>query len=172
MNQNNFPEALAKHNDPIFKLLGFKMTNLKVMSESRAYSACTFEVNSSQIVFRSAKITPTKTGQFVTVWRRNEEGITQAYEYSDGFDCMIIYVESGSHSGIFILSKTTLLKHGIISDGIKPGKRGIRMYPSWDETTNNQAKKTQKWQLEYFIETSITIIDLEKFKNLLNEYSV
>lgn len=28
----------------------------------------------------------------------------------------------------------------------------IRVYPSWDKPTSNQAIKTQKWQLEYFIE--------------------
>lgn len=31
------------------------------------------------------------------------------------------------------------------------GKRAIRVYPPWDKTINQQAQKTQKWQLEYFL---------------------
>ena len=33
------------------------------------------------------------------------------------------------------------------------GKRAIRVYPPWDTTISQQARKTQKWQLEYFLET-------------------
>jgi MepB protein len=27
----------------------------------------------------------------------------------------------------------------------------MRIYPTWDKTDNSQAKKTQAWQLHYFI---------------------
>lgn len=165
MTLNNFPTALVLMKTLVFDPFKFKIQNLVTSVESSAYAACHFEINGSNIVFRSAKITPTKTGQFVTVWKRNAKGLTQPYELSDDFDCMVIHVESGMHSGQFILPKTALIKHGIITDGIQPGKRGIRVYPPWDETNNNQAQKTQKWQLDYFLDTSTTV-NLEKIKRL------
>ncbi len=47
-----------------------------------------------------------------------------------------------------------MLEKGILSDGKKPGKRGIRVYPSWDEVKSKQAQKTQEWQTRYFLELS------------------
>ena len=45
-----------------------------------------------------------------------------------------------------------LLSSGIIfSQNKKQGKRGIRVYPPWDKTENNQARKTQAWQIKYFL---------------------
>ena len=166
MKPNNFPPVLVSIKTRIFDPLGFEIRNLVTCPESSAYEGCSFEINASKIVFRTAKITPAKTGQFVTIWKRNEQGITRPYKVSDDFDCMVIHVASGKHSGQFILSKTALLRHGIIDDGIQSGKRGFRVYPPWDVTNNNQARKAQKWQLEYFIDTSGANVDLEKIKNL------
>lgn len=165
MSHNNFPPALVSIKTRIFDPLGLEIRNLVTSAESSAYDGCSFEINGSKIEFRTAKITPTKTGQFVTAWKRNELGITRPYKVSDDFDCMVIHVASGTHSGQFILSKTALLTHGIIV-GTKPGKRGFRVYPPWDTTNNNQAQKTQKWQLNYFVDTSGTNINLEKIKNV------
>lgn len=39
-------------------------------AESAEYGACRFALEGHSIVFRVAKITPTKTGQFVTLWKR------------------------------------------------------------------------------------------------------
>ncbi|WP_262511393.1 MepB family protein [Chryseobacterium pennipullorum] len=50
--------------------------------------------------------------------------------------------------------KKTLLEKGILSYEKKTGKRGFRVYPSWDTAENQQAQKTQKWQIEYFLEFS------------------
>ena len=59
------------------------------------------------------------------------------------------------------------MKKHIISSETKGGKRGIRVYPSWVKTINNQALITQKWQLNYFIDlTNKGEIDLELAKNL------
>ena len=165
MSYNNFPPALVTIKNRIFDPLGFVIRNLVTAPESSAYDGCSFEINGVGVVFRSAKITPTKTGQFVTVWKRNEQGITQPYKGSDNFDCMVIHVASGLHSGQLILPKTALLTYGII-EGTKSGKRGFRVYPPWDATNNNQAQKTQKWQLDYFVDTSETNVNLEKIKNL------
>jgi len=54
-----------------------------------------------------------------------------------------------------------LSKQGIITTAKKDGKRGFRVYPRWDKVQNSQAKRTQKWQLNYFYKIDENI-DLEK----------
>lgn len=58
----------------------------------------------------------------------------------------------GNNLGQFIFPKAVLQEHDIISVNNHGGKRAIRVYPSWDVAVNKQAKKTQEWQLEYFLE--------------------
>jgi SAM-dependent methyltransferase len=57
--------------------------------ESKEYGACTFELNGMIIQQRISKITPTKIGQFVTIWKRNMDGITEPFDNSDNFDFVI-----------------------------------------------------------------------------------
>ena len=55
----------------------------------------------------------------------------------------------------------------IVSTDLIKGKRAIRVYPPWDEVTSKQAQKTQKWQLDYFIDiTTNEKLDLECTKAL------
>ncbi len=51
-------------------------------------------------------------------------------------------------------SQTILVEKGIVSDK-KEGKRAIRVYPKWDVAEIKQAIKTQKWQLDYFLEIPV-----------------
>lgn len=135
----------------IYDPCGFVLSNLKWNTESKEYSACTFDLNGKKIQHRVSKITPTKTGQFVAIWKRNNDGITIPYDASDTFDFIVISSVSGNNLGQFIFPKYVLEEKGIISRNGKGGKRGIRVYPPWDITTNNQAKKTQNWQSNYFL---------------------
>ncbi|TCC91999.1 hypothetical protein EZ428_09690 [Pedobacter frigiditerrae] len=130
----------------------FDFSNLKTEKESVEYDACTFQLNGKSIIHRSSKITPTKTGQFVTIWNRNENGQTEPFHINDNFDLIIISSRNGDLFGQFIFPKSVLIKKGIISSDKKQGKRGIRVYPTWDLTINKQAQKTQQWQTEYFVE--------------------
>lgn len=43
-------------------------------AEGSEYEACRLGLNGYNIVFRVAKTTPTKIGQFVTVWKRLHTG--------------------------------------------------------------------------------------------------
>ena len=52
--------------------------------------------------------------------------------------------------GQFVFPKSVLIAKGIISTTTKEGKRGFRVYPSWDVAKSKQAIKTQQWQLDYF----------------------
>ena len=62
MKPNNFPPVLVSIKTRIFDPLGFEIRNLVTCPESSAYEGCSFEINASKIVFRTAKITPAKTG--------------------------------------------------------------------------------------------------------------
>lgn len=130
------------------------LDNLIINEESNAYSACSFSLDSKQVIYRKANITPKKIGQFVAIWKRNELGETTPYHDTDSLDALIITVETETQSGQFIFSRDILLKKGILSSSTKLGKRGIRVYPSWDIPTNKQALKTQEWQLKYFVDFS------------------
>jgi hypothetical protein len=105
-----------------------------------------------KIISREAKITPKKIGQFVSVWKRNEKGVTEPHELTDDFEFYVIKCKSENRNGQFIFPKEELAKRGIVSTPQKEGKRGFRVYPPWDKAENKQAIKTQAWQLNYFEE--------------------
>ncbi len=154
----------------VYDKCGFELNNLKQNIESEEYGACTFELNQKKIQYRVSKITPTKIGQFVTIWKRNNDGITEPFDFSDDLDFIIITAKQEGNIGQFIFPKLLLIEKGIItSESKKVGKRGIRVYPSWDTPQNNQAKKTQFWQLNYFFKINETeAVDYEKLKKILN----
>ncbi len=146
---------LIETKELVFDKLGFKLSNVEIEKESSEYCAHRFEINNLKIVFRQAKITPTKIGQFVTLWKRKtEKSQIEPLEFVDDFDFVLINVKEGNYFGQFVFPKSILLQKGIISD-IKEGKRAFRVYPSWVKTESSQAQKTQKWQLDYFIEIPI-----------------
>lgn len=129
----------------------FELTDPKLNSESSEYGACSFRLNGKTIEHRVSKITPTKNGQFVTIWKRNKDGITEPFNISDKLDLIIITSKSGENFGQFIFPKTVLADKEIITINNKVGKLGIRVYPPWDIPTNKQAGKTQSWQIKYFL---------------------
>ncbi len=135
----------------VYDKCGFVVDNLSINKESAAYGACSFKLDGRKIEHRISKITPAKTGQFVTLWKRNEKGITEPFDSSDDIDFVVITSKSGSKMGQFIFPKSVLIDKGIISRNGKGGKRGIRVYPLWDITNNRQAEKTKNWQIKFFL---------------------
>jgi len=153
----------------VFRACGLGLTNVETELESQEYFAHNFKLGGQNVKFRTAKITPTKTGQFVTIWKRDNNGMTEPFDISDDFDFYIIATRKDNNFGLFIFQKQVLYENGILSDKIKDGKRGIRVYPTWDLTTNKQAQKTQLWQTKYFLELSQDKqIDLQRARYLLN----
>ena len=152
----------------VYDKCSFKIENFKQDAESAGYAACCFELNEKLIQYRLAKITPTKTGQFVTIWKRNAEGVTAPFDDTDHLDFIIITCRKEVQLGQFIFPVKVLVEKRIISTKNKEGKRGIRVYPPWDEVSSKQAKQTQSWQLKYFIEIKPGgRTDLEFVRNLL-----
>ncbi|EKT3966171.1 MepB family protein [Flavobacterium psychrophilum] len=136
----------------LYNKCGFELSNIKIEKESAEYVAHRFEINNLKILFRQAKITPTKVGQFVTLWKRKKnKNSIEPFEISDHIDLFVINVKTEKRFGQFVFPKSVLIEKGIVSDK-KEGKRAIRVYPPWDKTENKQAQKTQKWQLDYFLE--------------------
>ncbi|MDI1257574.1 MAG: MepB family protein [Flavobacterium sp.] len=159
-------ELINKH---VFQVCGIELKNVETELESQEYFAHNIELNNQKCKFRMAKITPTKTGQFVTIWKRNESGITEPHNISDKFEFYIIATREGTKFGIFIFNKTVLSENKILTNKNREGKRGIRVYPTWSLTTNKQAQKTQNWQTNYFLEISNNDqVDISKAKKLLN----
>ena len=153
----------------LYNECGFQLQNLIWNSESTNYGACSFELNNYKIQFRVANITPTKIGQFVAIWKRNNQGITAPFDVTDSLDFMIISVRDSENFGQFIFPKSVLVSHGIISQNEKGGKRGIRVYAPWDKPENKQAIKTQAWQVNYFVEIKKNShLDLEFVKKILS----
>src|SRR6187431_637872 len=84
------PKDLILIQEMFFDNNNFKVTQPILENESSEYGACTFSLNDLNILFRTAKITPTKTGQFVTLWKRINQGPIQPFDSTDSIDLFII----------------------------------------------------------------------------------
>lgn len=164
MNQNIFQE-INKIKDFISQIIPTTFSNFTIDPEAEEYSGANFKLNNLKIKFRKAKITPKKTGQFVTLWKRNHQKITEPFTVDDDFDFCIILTEEIPNLGFFIFPKNTLAINLILSTKLKGGKRGFRVYPNWAPVENKQAEKTKSWQSDYFID--IRNFDLQKFKSII-----
>lgn len=169
MATESFQNDLQIAQNLVYKESDFMLKNLVWNSERTNYGACSFELNNKIIQYRVANITPTKIGQFVAIWKRNNNGITAPFDVADLLDFLIISVRHSENFGQFIFPKSVLIAKGIVSQNEKGGKRGIRVYAPWDKPENKQAIKTQAWQLPYFVEIKEnSLIDLEKIKRILS----
>jgi len=173
MKNNNLPASeLLAIKELVYDNCNFVFLNLITDTESAEYQACSFKLNSFEIIHRFSKITPTKTGQFVTIWKRNNKGITAPFDVSDNFDFIVITSKSDKNLGQFVFPKAVLLEKGIISNNNISGKRGIRVYPPWDVPSSKQAEKTQSWQTKYFYSIKKDAFDVELVKNLFTKTSL
>ncbi|WP_374173835.1 MepB family protein [Flavobacterium tructae] len=149
-NPESLPKDLITAKEILYDGCDFDLTQPQPEAESNEYDAYRFRLNQKNICYRKAKITPTKTGQFVTLWKRNTAGIIEPFDFTDAIDFVIVSVRKNELFGQFVFPKSVLLEKGIFTTSTKEGKRATRVYPPWDETTSKQAQKTQQWQLNYF----------------------
>jgi hypothetical protein len=123
--------------------------------ESADYGACRFGMDAKSVVFRVAKTTPTKIGQFVTLWKRPQpNGAIAPIDANDPIDFVVVHTANAERCGQFVFDKNVLIKMGILSSQKHPGKRAIRVYPPWSHPVAKEAVKTQSWQIPYFLELS------------------
>lgn len=73
MKNSNLPVDLMLAQRYSWEPSGYTCSEIIQNSESHEYYAYNFLLNGKSIIFRIAKITPTKIGQFVTLWIRSEK---------------------------------------------------------------------------------------------------
>ncbi|WP_425254665.1 MepB family protein [Janthinobacterium sp. NFX145] len=121
-------------------------------AESADYGACRTELHGKRLVLRVAKITPTKTGQFVTVWKRpHPDADIAPLDEADPVDVVIISVSDEVQHGFFIFPRSVLVERGVMSRSGQGGKRALRVYPPWCAPESVQALRTQRWQSACFV---------------------
>ena len=151
----------------IYDKCSLKISDYNIEAEGKEYNACRFHLNGLKILSRNAKITPKIAGQFVTFWKRNGNGPIEPFNENDQIDFYTVNVRTENEFGQFVFPKSLLIKKGIISTGKKEGKRGFRVYPSWDTLKSTQAERTQKRQRNYFYHINSST-DLQKVAELYN----
>ena len=135
----------------LFDPLGLDCTLPRPESDNAEYRAFQFRVGGRRIRSRAARVTPTKSGLFVAVWRRASDGSTRPHESEDGVEVLVITVRDTGNFGQFVFSRDALIEHGIVSVAGVGGKRGFRLYPPWSAVKSIQASRTQQWQSEHYI---------------------
>ncbi|MEU5186676.1 MepB family protein [Streptomyces klenkii] len=135
----------------VYDPCGFTCSQPIPESESAEYAAHEFTLDGLSVRFRVAKTTPTKVGQFVTVWKRSPGGPIQPFDVTDPVDLFVISSRDHHHFGQFVFPIDALRRHGVVSVDGSGGKRAFRVYPPWVTTTNRQAGRSQEWQLRYFL---------------------
>lgn len=140
-------------------------------AEGADYAAHTFTLDGRAVRFRAAKTTPTKVGQFVTVWKRSPAGPIQPFDAADPVDLFVISTRDGHHFGQFVLPLEALRRHGVVATDGSGGKRAFRVYPPWVTTTNRQAGRAQEWQLDHFLPLPLPLpedgpVDLTRAREL------
>ncbi|MDX8045246.1 MepB family protein [Gracilibacillus sp. S3-1-1] len=152
---NDFYTALNYVNKMIYEPNDLTLKSVQEEQQNSKYGAGTFRLSSRTIRFRVANITPTKEGQFVAFWEKDDNNKNQPYAYEEAPDLLVITTfKDDSEFGQFIFPKEILFKHNILRSSSTKGKMAIRVYPSWDKPTSMQATKTQKWQSPYFVDMS------------------
>lgn len=162
-------EPLNRIARSVFERLNLNLSDINADPECEAYSGSNFRLNERTIKFRKAKVTPKKSGLFVTLWKRNANGQTEPFSITEPVDFYIIAAEKGQNTGFFLFPKAVLAEKGILTRNGKEGKRGFRVYPEWETTGNKQAEKTQNWQNTFFIDLSSNEeAGMEKFRKLFS----
>ncbi|MFE2143072.1 MepB family protein [Streptomyces sp. NPDC059456] len=152
-----WPDPAGVHGDllaareRVYDPCGFTCSQPVAEAEGAEYAACAFTLDGRSVRFRAAKTTPTKAGQFVTVWQRSPEGPIRPFDTADPVDLFVIGSHDDDGFGQFVFPVDALVRHGVVSDGGAGGKRGFRVYPPWVSTANRQADRAQAWQVEHFL---------------------
>ncbi|MCW7493800.1 MepB family protein [Leptospira sp. 2 VSF19] len=145
------PKFLSRLQISLFDPYQLFIKEVHLETESKDYNACYFKLKNKNVVFRTAKTTPKKIGQFVTLWKRNKNGPIEPFRFQESADLYIIETINRNQIGYFLFAKEILNEKGILF-GKHKGKRGFRVYPSWDKPKNKQGNTTQIWQIPYFHE--------------------
>lgn len=134
----------------IENLLKENIYNLEKDDYNNEYNAFTFKTKTRDYRFRSAKITPKKSGAFVVMWKKNNNNVNIPFSYESFPDYLIVEVIENECEGYFIFPKNVLKCKSILTTESTNGKMGFRVYAPWVSELNKTAVKSKKWQERYF----------------------
>lgn len=134
----------------IFAQAGVTIGSALPEADNAEYGAAMATLGPATVRYRVGKLTPKKPGAFVATWRRAQDGATEPFPGEDGTDLLAIIVRDGAEFGQFLFPADVLVAQGIVSTAGRGGKRGFRVYPPWVDAPNPQARRTQRWQIEWF----------------------
>ncbi|NAW50684.1 mepB protein [Elizabethkingia argentiflava] len=140
------PFQLRDFTYKVFKNNSLKINNSALRDhENLEYGGSSLSIGGKNILFRVAKTTPTKVGQFVALYKRSGiSGKITPLDFDDRYDYVFIASFNKQYHGVFIFNKEVLIQKGIFSKDKKGGKLSFRVYAP-------QAKQTQNWQCKYFL---------------------
>jgi hypothetical protein len=101
---------------------------------------------------RTARVTATKPGAFVAVWKRSEGGETRPFRMDESLTGLLVFVVERNRFGVFRFTAAQLVSLGYVTSELHAGKRGFRVYPAWCSGLNSQATRTQRAQAAAFFE--------------------
>lgn len=110
-NQNSGTSLVTIHSDLlatknlVYNACRFECSQPLIEAQNADYGAYVFKLNALSIRFRVARITPSKIGQFVTLWERFGDGSIQPYDVSDPVDLYVISTRKGNNFGQFVFPK-------------------------------------------------------------------
>lgn len=137
-----------------------KIKNIVLHDDNAKYSACEITINNKKTCFRKGKITPTKSGHFVSLWKHSDKS-NIPYDINDNYELYVFEIEYDKDKlGYFIFPSAILSKHKILSTDDSIGKLGFRLYGPMYKLKNKTSINTQKWQSVYFYYAN----DLKKIK--------
>ena len=147
------PDSFELIQERFLAPLGKSITRIERERESAEYGADRFDLDGQTCLYRHAKDTPKKIGQFVTLWKRPMSFSEIApFDIDDGIDHVIIFADGCGRFGVFVFQAKLLAKKDIFSEHSKGGRRAFRVYAPWTEPAAVQARQSKTWQCSYFVE--------------------
>ena len=151
------PKSFKLFQERFLTPLGKAVANLEREYESAEYGAIRFEMDGKTCLYRQAKHTPKKIGQFVTLWKRPTPSSEIApFDRTDGIDQVFIFADEHTRLGVFIFNPQLLVQKDIFSEKSEGGKRAFRVYAPWTVPEAAQAKRSKTWQCAHFVELTNT----------------
>ncbi len=196
---NSYRDELESLLMKAFVPAGYKITKnteLDPTPESSKYKALSFSLDGQDIIYRKGKVTADRPGAFLAIWRRPPASITDSNKpipfKNKELDYLFVQVEEHSNvtstkestntpkSGMFIFPVSLLVKKGIVSSEKSKGKTGFRVFPPWSQDRgmagtkifSESGKKTQRWQLPYFVEIDHGSIDIGQLIKIFDYRSI
>lgn len=108
---NDFWTAFTYINEQLY--MPCRLTPHAICEEvqNTAYGAGRFCFGETSIRFRVAKATPTKLGQFVVIWEKDQQGKNQSFLEKTAMDLLVVNTFTDSNRfGQFVFPKEVLKK--------------------------------------------------------------